>query len=72
MFEVGNIVTLKTAEQYDRKTMIDTEEMGDVIELAEADGGPQRYIVAMNDMVDEEGVTPLLWKTASELNLHQI
>lgn len=72
MFEVGNIVTLKTADQYDRKTLIDTEEMGDVIELAEADGGPQRYVVAMNHMVDEEGVTPLLWKTASELNLHQI
>lgn len=72
MFEVGNLVTIKKADQYDRKTVIDTEEIGEIIEEAERDGGPKRWVVAMNDIVDEEGVTPLLWLRADQMDLHQI
>lgn len=72
MFEAGNSVTLKKADQYDRQTLITTEEVGEILHEAEPDGTGQRWVVAMQNMVDEEGVTPLLWLYPSQMNLHQI
>lgn len=72
MYEIGNLVTLKKADQYDSKTLITTEDIGEVVDIDTSGGGPRRYIVAMQDLVDAESVTPLLWLRASELNLHQL
>lgn len=72
MYEVGNLVTLKSTLVYDRKTTISKEEIGEIIEIAESDGTGTRFVVAFQDRVDVEGVTPLVWCHPFAMELHQL
>lgn len=64
--KIGQTVTLKEENRYDRKTVISTEEVGEVVAVNEFDDS--YYAVVFNDLVDEEGVTPNLWITGDELD----
>jgi hypothetical protein len=75
MFEVGNMVTLKESEDYDDDTKIHTDDVGEITDWYKdySDGDMIRiYVIAFQELTDKEGVTPLVWKDASQLNLHQI
>lgn len=70
-WEIGNLVTLKDEEEYDRKTVISTEDIGEITDIVDDEIG-RHYVVAFQDMLDEEGVTPVCWRYGFEIDLHQI
>lgn len=74
MFEVGNTVTLKTAEGYDSKTVIDTNEIGEIIEITtipNLHGNAKIHVVEFANLRDKDELVVRLYVTASALDLHQ-
>lgn len=67
MFETGNLVTLKTAEQYDNETLLTPEDIGEIVSQ---NGG--EYSVAFEGHTDVNGITPILIVRAHHLTMYQI
>lgn len=71
MYKVGNLVTLKTGQKYDRETELTTEDVGEITDIVN-DGLGTRLVVAFQDMIDVEEVTPVCWLRPREVDLYQI
>lgn len=61
-FREGSEVTLKSSEIYDKRTVITTEDIGEITDVVTTNGRTA-YVVSFQDITDIEGVTPQLWLT---------
>lgn len=64
-FKIGDEVTLVEAVEADNGITLSEESVAEVIDMID-----DRYVVAFQDLVDTEGVTPVIIATEDEIELH--
>lgn len=69
MYEVGNLVTLKSDIQFDHATHISEDEVGEIVEYERITG---RFLIEFDRLRDTKGDIPKFWSTAPFVTLYQI